>query len=180
MRPIASTKISNTITATLTPALYDQLLTHATTQHLSQATIIRNAVRTFVDDPQAFQRPEGFDTLLTPINLGKTKHGRNRTVGLTINPKRDPDLRDRLEIYATMNALTISAVIRRAVYETTRKENPDPIATIDAWIDGYTPATTPTHTLRVIVTQPKQAPTNTRSDITNTTNPNQPIEGLDF
>ena len=171
MRPIATTKTTNMLTTNLTPQLFAQLHAHTFAHHLTIATTVRNALRNYLDHADTITQPPNFQSLLTPDN--KAKCNRVRLAGLTINPKRDPDLRDRLEIYATYNQLTMSTVMRRAIYEytkptdtnTTPPMHPDPVATIDAWGDGYTPAPTtnnPTNatsnqltTLRVIVSQPK-------------------------
>jgi len=173
MRPIATTKTTNMLTTNLTLQLFAQLHAHTFAHHLTLATTVRNALRNYLDHADTIERPATFDLIFTPDNIAQAKN-RIRTVGLTINPKRDPDLRDRLEIYARANQLTMSTVMRRAIYEytkptdtnTTPPMHPDPVATIDAWVDGYkptpatatpnaTPNTNQPTTLRVIVNQPK-------------------------
>jgi len=173
MRPIATTKTTNMLTTNLTLQLFAQLHAYTFAHHLTLATTVRNALRNYLDHADTIERPATFDLIFTPDNIAQAKN-RIRTVGLTINPKRDPDLRDRLEIYARANQLTMSTVMRRAIYEytkptdtnTTPPMHPDPVATIDAWVDGYkptpatatpnaTPNTNQPTTLRVIVNQPK-------------------------
>ena len=151
-------KQSNTITTSLTPQLLAQVQSHATANNTTISSTVRNSLRHFLNNTDTITQPPNFQSLLTPDN--KAKCNRVRLAGLTINPKRDPDLRDRLEIYAIANQLTASAVLRRAMYEYTKGEDiADPIATIDAWVDRYKPDTHPNTsqptTLRVIVTQPK-------------------------
>lgn len=44
-------------------------------------------------------------------------------------------IHEELQAYADKHGLTLGAVVRRAVYEYTKSETPDPVAAIDAWAD---------------------------------------------
>jgi hypothetical protein len=67
---------------------------------------------------------------------------RTRSVNLTIKPNQSDQptqLRPTLDAYATTHNLTVSAVLRRAMYEYTKPlppNQPDPTATLDAWGDS--------------------------------------------
>lgn len=135
MRPISrEPKLTNMITANITQQLFEQLHAHATAHRISTATLIRCALRHYLDNADTITRPENFRAIFTQDNIAAVQ--RTRTVGLTINPRKDPDLRDRLEIYAMGNKLTASAVIRRSIYEYTKPAT-TVVATIDAWGDHY-------------------------------------------
>ena len=125
-------KLSNMLTANITPQLFEQLHAHSTAHRISTATLIRCALRHYLDHADSIAHPENLRSIHTQDNLNQIQ--RTRTVGLTINPKRDPDLRDRLEIYAIGNKITASTVLRRAIYEHTKPAT-TVLATIDAWGD---------------------------------------------
>ena len=133
MRPISrNAKRTNIVTANITPQLFEQLQAYTLAHHSTLATTIRDALRNYLDHADTIVQPDNLPSLLTPTNLAQIE--RTRTVGLTINPKRDPDLRDRLEIYALSNRYTASTIIRRAIYEHTKPAT-TVLATIDAWGD---------------------------------------------
>ena len=132
-------RLTNMITANITQQLFEQLHAHSTAHRISTATLIRCALRHYLDHADTIAHPENLRSIHTQDNLNQIQ--RIRTVGFAINPNRDPDLRDRLEIYAMSNKLTLSTVLRRATYEYTKPTDPhtqpDPIATIEAWGDNY-------------------------------------------
>lgn len=133
MRPISrNAKRTNIVTANITPQLFEQLQAYTLAHHSTLATTIRDALRNYLDHADTIAPPDNLPSLLTPDNIAQIE--RTRTVGLTINPKRDPDLRDRLEIYALSNRYTASTIIRRAIYEHTKPAT-TVLATIDAWGD---------------------------------------------
>lgn len=114
---------SSSITCTVSPALYDQVLAFVQREHTSTSKAANHAIRLFMSAKLSPPNP-----MPRPIQT--------RTRGLSATIK-DPQLFAELKAFADSQGLTVSAIVRRALYEYTLPETSDQTnpATADAWGD---------------------------------------------
>ncbi len=127
-----------TLSATLSPELLDQVIAYRDAHpefNQETAPLIRIALKHFVDNPpHAPAREQLFRELRT---AGKPLPKRNRVIGFTLSTS----LHAGVVRYATAHKITVSAAIRRAVYEYTKPTNPTQeniTAKVDGWCDNET------------------------------------------
>jgi hypothetical protein len=132
-------RMSNNIGVIITTPLYNQACAYAEANNTSISTTIRDALEHYLNNADTIKPPtEAQISTLRRTKEVTDRFQRDRTVNIVINPVKFPQLRDRLDIYARANQLMASTVLRRAIYEYTKPTHthtPDPVATLDGWID---------------------------------------------
>lgn len=126
MRSLNPSRPTHTVTCTLSLELLEQIQARAKADTDSLSSLLRTAIAEFLANPVP---PPTLAPVFSPSMLPK----RNRSIGL---PIKSPSLRLSLDTYAVTNNLTVSAVVRRAAYEHTKPNCPNPLATRDAWGDS--------------------------------------------
>ncbi len=114
-------RLSNSLSCTVSAALYDQVTDYAKRNNTSVSKSANSALPLFMAV-----------TLRPPTPLPRATQTRNRQISVSIT---DRNLRTELDLFAESQWVTVSAIIRRALYEYTLPQNPDPAATADAWGD---------------------------------------------
>jgi len=124
MRPLEPFRLSHLLTVNVSALLHKQALHYAKTHDLKLSPTVRNAILDFIHAPHSYRAPK-----LTPVHIT-----RNRSINLTLLPQ-DRVILDQL---SRDTNLTNSALIRRALYEYTKTDNPacTPAEMLmDAWGD---------------------------------------------
>lgn len=124
MKHLYQFRLSHTVAVSMSVELFDQIQARVDPM-LGRSVLLRDALTHFFAT-----LPEGPD--LTP--LLKTAPRPNRTVSVSVAVK-SPELRQALDKYATDHDFTASAIVRRAAYEYTKPDEPNPTATLDGWGD---------------------------------------------
>ena len=123
--PPTNTGVTLSISAALKAQISEYRVLHRTQQpKLSISSVLQSAVTAFVNAQPPHECPVKF----TP----STKFARRaRVIGFSL----PVGVHEELQAFAHKNRLTVVAVVRRAAYEYTKPEAPDPVATLDAWGD---------------------------------------------
>lgn len=170
MRPLEPFRMSNTVSFNLTPLLHKQAKHYATTHGLPLASVVRNAINAFTENPHKYRSPNIRALLAANPNLCIT---RDRTIGLTLLPQD----RNPLDALSRATLLPNAALIRRATYEYTKTDAPActyPEMILDAWGDqplSALPKARPPEKRRK-----KKPTTNTRTTTNTHTKPAAPVD----
>ena len=122
-------RFSVTVACTLSLPLRQHFVGYAHTHNIPLGELARAALAAFLSNPP--QRPH------LPITPHTKFLKRSAVLTFAINPRTTPNLREYMDAYAERHGLTVSAVLRRALYEYIQKThpNPNPDLLIDAWGD---------------------------------------------
>ena len=141
MKTVQPHRISKTVTVSVSTQLRAQVETFAKSRRLSVSAVCHQAVLEYLDT-HTYLHIHNIRDLLAATN--NTLPVRDRSIATTM---KHESVRTDLENLAAEQSHTVSALLRRALYEYTKPEatpdqpNPiDPIATLDAWGDQPNPA----------------------------------------
>lgn len=136
MKPIQSHRTSKTLTVSVSPQLYAQVTTFARLRRLSVSAVCNQAVLEYLDTYTYLRTPNIRELFKATNNIPPA---RTNNIGATM--KHEPT-RTALENLAVGQGHTVSALLRRSLYEYTKPEDttPDPLATLDAWGDQPNPS----------------------------------------
>jgi predicted transcriptional regulator len=131
MKPVQAFRTSKVVTVSVSPQLHAQVATFAKSRRLSISAVCNQAVLEYLDT-YTFLRIHNIRDLLKATN--NILPSRTNTLGTTM---KHESVRADLENLAAEQGHTVSALLRRALYEYTKPEDatPDPLATLDAWGD---------------------------------------------
>jgi hypothetical protein len=132
---------TTTLSATMSPELFEQVIAYRDANpefNQETAPLMRTALQQFADNPPNKSEHPVREQLFRALRTaGKPLPKRNRVIGFTLNTA----LHERMVHYANTHKITISAVIRRAVYEYTKPTNSaqeNLCAKVDGWCDNET------------------------------------------
>lgn len=130
-----------TLSATMSPELFGQVIAYRDANpefNQETAPLMRDALQHFIDNPPDKSTQPDREQLFRALRTaGKPLPKRNRVIGFTLSTS----LHVEMVRYATTHKITISAAIRRAVYEYTKPANPiqeNLTAKVDGWCDNET------------------------------------------
>lgn len=137
MKPVQAFRTSKTVTVNLSTQLRTQVAVFAQSKKLSISAVCNQAVLEYLDTHTYLHNHNIRDLLVATNNTLPI-----RDCSISIAMKHESTRTD-LEDLAAEQHHTVSAILRRALYEYTKPDTPNPLATLDAW--GDQPNIRPTH-----------------------------------
>lgn len=132
MKPVQAVRTSKTVSVTVSSPLYAQVVLFARLRRITLSSMFNQAVLEYLDTHTYLRTPNIREMLKATDNQVPK---RDRTISAAM---KHETARTALENLAKEQHLTVSALMRRALYEYTKPEDAtpiDPLVTIDAWGD---------------------------------------------
>lgn len=132
MKPVQSFRTSKTVSVTVSAKLHAQIVTFAQLRRLSVSSVFNQALLEYLDTHTYLRTPDIREMLKATDNqVPKRDHA-------LVAAMKHESARTALEALAQEQGHTVSALMRRALYEYTKPDGAtpiDPFVTIDAWGD---------------------------------------------
>ena len=129
MKTVQPFRVSKTVTVNLSSQLRAQVEAFAKSHQLSISAVCYQSLLEYLDTHTFLRIHKIRDLLVATNNILPV---RNRSITTAM---KQESVRTNLETLAAEQGHTISTLLRRALYEYTKPDTPNPIATLDAWGD---------------------------------------------